>query len=111
MSLADRMLATGAALHVERLHGDAVQILEGPDAGKTFTAVVEIEQDTIIDTELGQDPRPRRMLRFREGNAPTITGPTRVRVNGQTYSINRVNGAAYLTTDFEMTEIVSGKDA
>jgi hypothetical protein len=111
MSIADRMLADGAALHVERLHGDTVQILEGTDAGRSFTAVVEIEQDTIIDTELGQDPRPRRMLRFRGGNVPTITGPTRVRVNGQIYSINRVNGAAFLTTDFEMTEIVAGKDA
>jgi hypothetical protein len=112
MSLADRHLTAVAVTHIGRLHGDVVEVLEGPDAGKCFNyAVVEVEQDRVIETETGIDSRAARFIRFTPGQVPTINGPTRIRIEGKTFSINRIASGSFITTDFEMTEIVAGKDA
>lgn len=112
MSLSDKMLAGGCALHVEALHGDVILILDGPDAGKNFVAVREIEQDMILNTDLGADPRAKRMLRFRDViPLPRINSQTRIKTeDGKIWTAVRNPGDGFLTVDYELTEVVSGKD-
>ena len=107
MSLIDQMLSDGSALHVEAFHGDAVEILDGPLAGKKFVGVVEVESDATISTVIGEDFRPKRVLRFREGTAPMIPNRTTVKHQGRTWMLNRYNSASYLSNDYEMTELTS----
>lgn len=100
------MLAAGVASHVEALHGEPVEILEGSDAGRTFIGVIEIESDAILTTDLGEDPRAKRMVRFVDGRAPSITSQARVRLpDGKTYLAVRQDFGSYLTTDFELREV------
>lgn len=111
-SISDMMLSAGCAPHVEAYHGEPVYILSGADAGKTFTAVKEIESDMIFDSELGIDPRGKRILRFRETSVPNLNSQDAVRTSdGKAWKAIRRPGNQYLTVDFELTEIVSGKDA
>ena len=112
MSLSDKMLASGCALHVEAIHGETILILTGPDAGKPFTAVRETEQDMLLTTDIGADPRAKRMLRFRDIPVmPVITSQTRIKTeDGRIWTAVRNPNDGFLSTDYELTEVVSGKD-
>ena len=71
-ALSDTMLAGGCAQHIEAIHGERVQVLDGPDAGKWFSAVREIQGDQILTSDLGEDPRAKIFLRFIEGSEPQL---------------------------------------
>lgn len=112
MGISDKMLASGCALHVEAIHGELVIILTGPSAGQGFIAVRETEQDMILNTDLGADPRAKRMLRFREGvPLPVINSQTRIQTEDRKiWSAVRNPEDGYLTVDYELTQVVQGKD-
>jgi len=105
-SLADSLLAAGCVRQLERIHGEPVKILSGSDAGKTFVGIVEVEADALLPTELGEDSRGRRMLRFRNGAAPAIASQGQVQTDdGKRWAAVRQTFGGHLTTDFELKEI------
>ena len=112
MSLSDKMLAGGCALHIETVHGEPILILSGPDAGGTFIAVRETETDQMPTIDFWPDPRPKRSLRFRDGvPVPRLTAQSRVKTeDGKIWQAIRRPDAGYLSTDFELIEVVPGKD-
>lgn len=112
MSLSDKMLAGGCALHLEAVHGEAIVILTGRDAGKPFTAIRENETDMVLTSDLGVDPRAKRMLRFRNGTpVPNLAQQDRLQTeDGKIWTAVRRPDDAYLTTDFELIEVVQGLD-
>lgn len=112
-SLSDRMLGGGCVKHIGAVHGETVQVLEGLDAGVTFAAnIIEIDADVVVVTELGDDPRPKRMLRFDQARAvPRIQSQARVMTeDGKTWMAVRQQFNAYLTVDFELQEVAQDKD-
>lgn len=105
------MLAGGCALHVEAIHGEPIFILTGLDAGRTFIGVRESEADMILTSELGPDPRAKRMLRFRDGAVPRLSLNDKLRTeDGKIWTAVRRPDDGFLTVDFELIEIVQGKD-
>ena len=112
MGIRDKMLAGGCALHVEAIHGETILVLSGLDAGKTFTAVRENDQDLALNTELGEDLRAKRMLRFRDGAPlPRLAQNDTVQTeDGKQWNAVRNPQDGYLSTDFELKEIVPTKD-
>ncbi len=110
-SIADRLLAGGCVRLVESLHGETIRILSGTDAGQSFTAVKEVESDINLETDLGIDPRGKRVVRFREGAVPRLSSQDVVQTDdGKKWNTVRMPGNNYLTVDFELKEIVAGKD-
>lgn len=106
------MLSGGAALSIEAVHGESVEILTGGDAGKKFIGVVEIESDAVVSTDLGIDPRSRRVIRFRIGHAPQPVQQGRIRTaDGRLWKITKSMQDSYLTSDYDMIEVVAGKDS
>lgn len=110
-SLSDRLLNAGCAALIEAVHGETVTVLNGANGGLVFTAVQEIESDIILNSELGEDPRAKRILRFRTATAPTLASQDIVQTaDGKKWHAVRRPGAAYLTIDYELREIVAGLD-
>ncbi len=111
-ALSDTLLAGGCAVQLEAIHGEPVTVLQGPDAGRTFIGVVETESDLILATELGNDPRGKLMVRFRPEQTPRIQSQCQVTrlSDGKKYNAVRQDFSAFLTNDFELKEIVEGKD-
>lgn len=106
--LAERMLATGCVPSLEHSHGEPVKILTGGDAGRTFTAVIETEEDVALITDLSEDRRSRRIARFRIGGIPRIKSQEVVQTDdGQKWNAVRQPGNAFLTVDFELREIAA----
>lgn len=113
-SLSDQLLAGGCVAHIGTVHGEDVLILSGPDAGRSFRAnIVEAGQDMILETELGADPRGKRILRFAEGSpVPRIQSQGQVQTaDGKKWNAVRQDFSGYLTVDFDLKEIVPGKDS
>jgi hypothetical protein len=111
-SLSETLLAGGCAQHIAAIHGERIQVLEGTDAGKFFTAVREIEPDNILMTELGPDARAKIWLRFIDGTQPQLGSQGKVKTDdGRKWNAVRRNEATFLTSDYELTEIVDGKDS
>ena|ERR1039458_4086370 len=109
--LSDLMLGGGCALHVEALHGERVRVLSGPDAGRSFAAVMEVEPDLGLEMALGNDPRGKRVLRFREPAVPRLGSQDVVETDdGKRWRAVRRPDSAYLTVDFDLMEVVKGKD-
>ena len=108
MPLSDKLLASGCVKHIENDHGETITILSGPDAGKKFVAVRENESDFILPTELSDDPRAKRMLRFREGapqGLPNILGQDVIQTeDGKTWNATRNPQDGYLTVDYVLKE-------
>jgi len=104
-SAADKLLANGVRV-LEQAHGEPVEILSGDDAGATFTAIIETETDSVLSAALGDDPRPRRVMRF--SAAPRMAHSVRVRTSdGRQWTAVRMPGQAHLTNDYELTEITA----
>lgn len=110
-SLADSLLGDGYDAAMATVHGEVITVLGGTDAGKTFVAVQDIVEDVIIDSDLGEDRRSQRVLRFRIGSVPMLSSQDRIQTaNGKTWTAVRRPGNSYLTVDFELREVVNGKD-
>ena len=110
-ALSDNLLAGGCALQSEAIHGQIVKVLDGPDAGKSFPAVREVESDQILMTEHGPDPRAKIVLRFREAATPNLVDQGRVKMeDGSIWRAVRRQEAGFLTNDYELVEKVA-KDA
>lgn len=105
MGLSDTLLASGAALHVEAVHGERVLILTGQDKDKVFLAVRENSSDVLLDENLGPDVRAKRMIRFREGSVPRLSAQDRLQTeDGKVWYAVKAPQDGYLTTDFELVE-------
>ncbi len=110
-AISHRLLARGALAHVHALHGERIEVITGEDAGAFFTGVIEVESDGMLPTELMADPRGRRMLRFKNGSVPRLKAHDRIKTDdGKTWTAIRQQFSAFLTTDFELREVVAGKD-
>lgn len=105
--LSDKLLNSGCALHVDLVHGEPIRILSGADAGKTFYGVIETLSDIELSTELGEDRRKHRMVRFRDSaGMPNIGSQDVLQTeDGQTWTAVRNPGDGFLTTDYELKEI------
>lgn len=105
-ALSDTLLAGGCAPHVEAIHGETVRILSGQDAGRPFIGVVETEADLVLNTDLGDDPRAKIMLRFRDGHVPRLDSQGVVQTaDGKKWNAVRRQFGSFLTDDFELKEI------
>lgn len=107
-SLSDTMLGNSCAPLLESVHGETIIVLTGIDAGKKFTAINEIEQDIVLESDLMRDPRGKRVLRFRNvaGNVPQLTKLDRLQTaDGRKWAAVRRPLSSYLTVDFELAEI------
>lgn len=111
MGLSDTMLAGGCGLHIEAIHGELVLVVTGRDAGKRFSAVRENASDVVLDENMGADVRAKRMIRFRDGSVPQMNSQDILEtMDGKRWRTVKAPQDGYLTTDFELIEIVSGKD-
>jgi hypothetical protein len=108
-AISDMLLAAGCAPSLEAIHGERILVLSGADAGKTFIGIRENESDIVFDSQLGEDARPRRMIRF--VTAPALGRSDVIQTeDGKRWQATRAPGIAYLTTDFELAELTA-KDA
>ena len=105
------MLAAGVGTLVPTLHGETVTMLSGPDAGRTYTAVIEIVPDLTLDpSSLGMDRRAKRKISFFSA-APKVNGKTKIQDSGgNRFTVIDDPQNSYLATEFELQEIVSGID-
>ena len=113
MSLSDSMLDLGCARQVEAVHSEVITVMSGMDAGKTFLPVRETEDDITVNMETGgTDPRSRRVLRFRtSGAVPRLSSQDVIKTaSGDLWRAIRAPRSGYLTTDFELIEIIARKD-
>jgi len=107
-SLSDNLLAAGCVAHAAAVHGERVVVLSGVDAGKSFVAIIEIESDIELTSELGADPRAKRIARFEIGKSPKLGLNDAIRMSdGKKYKAIRRPGIAYLTVDFELSELTA----
>lgn len=108
-SISDTLLAAGCVRHIGALHGERVQVLSGPDAGRFFQAnILENETDSVV---IEGDPRGRRMIRFDPGAAPAATSQFEIKtVDGKKWNCLRQDFGSYLTTDYELQEIAPDLD-
>jgi hypothetical protein len=107
-SLSDTLLNDGLIPLVEQVHGEQIKVLTGLSAGKLFTGVIEIEQDVQFETELDNDPRGKRMVRFtnRPGNVPQLVKLDRIQTSdGKQFAVVRQPDTSYLTVDYEIVQI------
>lgn len=108
-SVSDTMLASGVMPNLDAIHGEAVTILDGVDAGRTLWGIVEHEQDVTLNSDMMPDPRGRRMLRFtnRAGNLPSANAKRlfKVQIGNKKYSATKQDFGSFLSTDYELTEI------
>jgi hypothetical protein len=111
-ALSDLMLASGCALHIEATHGEWIEVLSGQDIGLKFLCVKENDPDAILESQLGSDRRAKRFIRFRNGNVPRFGGQDQVRTeDGRKWNVVKSPQDGFLTSDFELREIVNGKDS
>lgn len=104
------MLDSGCARHVEAAHGESILILSGAEINNTFTCVREVEQDIVINSELGEDRRAKIIIRFRSP-VPNIGAQDILQTaDGKKWNAVRAPQDGYLTNDFELREIVDGTD-
>lgn len=112
MGFTDRMLDSGCARHVEAAHGESILVLSGEEKDKAFVCVRETESDVVLDAELGEDRRAKRIIRFRDSTGvPNLGEQDRIQTaDGKKWYAVRAPQDGYLTTDFELREIVDGID-
>ena len=100
------MLAAGCVPQLDAIHGEPILIETGADAGKTFIGVVETEQDLVVNGEVVEDRRPRRIVRFNNSSVPNLNPLDTVKLaDGSRWTAVINPGDKYLTTDFELRDI------
>ena len=110
--LSDQMLSGGCVPHIERIHGEQIQVLSGPDAGKFFGATLESEADDILQSALGPDVRAKWFVRFdRAKTLPNLTSQDSIKDSaGKVWKVVQLKPGSYLTLDYEIIEVVDGLD-
>jgi hypothetical protein len=107
LGLSDRMLGGAGLPCISSVHGEPILVLSGANANQTFRALVGIENDVLISSDLGENPRGQRMMRF-VGAVPVVNSQDQVQTaDGRKWTLTRDKFNAYLTTDFEMTEVLA----
>lgn len=108
-SISDTLLAAGCVRLIGTLHGERVQALSGPDAGRYFQAtIIENETDSVV---IEGDPRGRRMIRFAPAAAPAATSQFEIQTDdGKKWNCLRQDFGGYLTNDYELQEIAPDLD-
>jgi hypothetical protein len=87
---------------------DSVEILSGADAGRRFTAITEEIQDVSMD---GSDTRIRRVIRFSLAASPTVSKATMIKTeDGKKWRLTKMIGDERHSNNYEMVEVVTGKD-
>ena len=106
MSIANNMLLSGCARHVEALHGEQIEVLTGLDSGKTFVAVIEQLPDVMLIDSFGSDPRAKTIIRFVSG-VPRLTRNDIIKTSdGRMWGAVADPQLDYLSSDFEVSEII-----
>ena len=98
---------------LDAVHGEPIFILSGADQGKTFTGRIIFEADFVLDDDLSRDNRGRRKLSFSDGMpTPRIraVGEQIQQANGKKWRVVANPRSDYLDTDFELQELIPGKD-
>ena len=111
MGFSDAMLQSGCAPHIEAAHGETITVISGLDAGKKFSAVVEMDQDSILNEQMGftKDRRARKQVRFTFGNPiPSLPPQTILKTaDGRRWHVVDDPQNGTLSTDFQILEIIS----
>lgn len=112
-SVADRMLRDGCVRQISAIQGEDVKILSGPMAGQTVRAnIIETTSDAILATDFGEDARGKRIIRFEDCLVPEVISQMFIqKSDGTKWKAERAPQDGYLTTDFELMQIVKDKDA
>lgn len=113
MSIADQILLGGCAQAIDSIHGESIKVLSGLDAGKSFRIMQrETEQDVEFSGDFTPDPRAQRVIRFMDGTPiPRLDGADRIQTeDGKIWNAMRRPDGGYLSTDFNLSEVVAGKD-
>ena len=110
-SLSDIMLAAGVMPNLEAIHGEPVVVLDGVDAGRTFTGVITHETDVNLESDIISDPRQKVMIHFadRPGNVPSVGTKKLVKIktaDGKKWAATKQDFRAYLSVDFELVQII-----
>ena len=110
-SASDKMLSGGLVPLIQSVHGESIVVMSGTDQGKTFPCVREVEQDIVLDAQLGEDRRSKHVVRFMYA-IPNLESQDIVKTDdGSLWHCVRNPQDGYLSTDFELKEIVNGKDS
>ena len=112
MSLSNTLLQSGCAPHSHAAHSEMIEVMKGLDAGKKFSAVVEVDADAMLAVEMlgNKDRRARKQMRFM-GDVPSLPPNTQVKTeDGKTWYVVDAPQNGFLSTDFQILEIVAGKD-
>ena len=106
------MLSSGCVPSIERIHGEQIQVLSGPDSGKFFGAELESEPDDVLQTNLGPDPRAKWVVMFdRAKTLPNLTSQDTIKdSSGKVWKLVKPKFGSYLTLDYEIIEVVDGLD-
>jgi len=104
------MLMSSGFTAIKAVHGETMTVTGN---GQTFIAVLLVEPSVGMDGELGPDMREQVKLHVASAECPAIEyGATLSDASGNVWRVNRrVNNPADQTVDFDLTAIVTGKDA
>lgn len=107
-SLSDTLLAGGAIPLLEVVHGETITVLTGPDAGKKFTAINEIEPDTNLVGEIATDARGTRYLHFNAASPyPRLGKLDKVQTSdGRKWKATLEPNSSYLTVDYKIVQTI-----
>lgn len=106
-ALSDNLLNAGCVTNIENVHAETITVLTGVDAGKKFIAVNETDPDVNLNSDLINDPRGARFLRFRNfpGNLPRIGKLDTVQTaDGRKWKATLNPTSSYLTVDYKIVQ-------
>lgn len=111
-SISDTMLIQGCVKLVDTLHGENVTVLTGVNAGQTFFAVKEVMGELIIDGLVSKDDRAHRIIRFNNSKPlPQLKPEDTLQIGTSQWVVLDRKEDAYLTTDYEISQLIAGIDS
>ena len=107
MGLSD-ILLSGSLPNLQAVHAEPIQVIgSGPDSGKFFSGIIEIEPDFVFDGEVSNDRRSKRVVRFPVGKSPNLKKLDKLKTQGgRVWTATIMPGIAFLTVDFELIETI-----
>lgn len=105
MGLSDNMLGGGMPL-LQAVHGESVSVIgNGPDSGKSFQGIIEIEPDFEFEGQVATDRRAKTVVRFPVGASPNLKKMDKLKTaDNRIWAATVRPAASYLTVDFELIE-------